>query len=883
MIWHSSEIGDVLKELKTDQSVGLYSDEADRRLAVYGKNLSADKKRMTYKELIVMRLSDLPTVLLLIAAAVSSITAVIMNEGSAIIPLATAVLLVLRAVLGAAYDLKIYREIESVNNLSVPSARVRRDKVIKTVPAAELVPGDIIILSAGDYIPADARLISAVNLHCNEELITGEDAPAEKADCEIPLDAITPISERSNMVFKGCSVVSGEGTAVVTATGNDTEVRKGIRASSEDSSAESPVMKRLKSFEKIISFGVLAVCIIVVLVGIIGAAGNRENFSVRFLAVVSSSAALAAAILSGAFESASRAALSRGIRASAKHGAVVKRIRSAEALGNISVICCDKTGVLTENKADVSCLFDGRKLTRIKTDELTHGAANLLTFAAVCCNGNSRIDNGKEIRVGDTTDSGIVIAAAKLLGHSKEEIDNTCPRLTELPFDPSRRLMATVNMIDGKIYAVVKGAPELITPCCVGCDTEFLLNAADEMSAEALKVIAVAYKRLPEAPIELSEADISSDLTFCGFIGLDDPIRDDTAEAVKKCSDAGIRTVIVTGDSIETASAVAEKLGLFEGGGIAVTGAAVAAMTDEELFGQIEHIAVFARVSPEDKLRIIRAWKATGAAVAVTGNTVGDEKALREADIGFALGVSGTDVAKGAADTVLADDSYSSLVSSLEIGHTAYENIRRSLHYLLACGIGEAIAVLAGYIVFGLSPLGTAPIILLSLIIGALPLKAICTEPSDIGSRDEKVSLRLFRIGGFVLPAVWQGLLIGILGTVGYAIGRTLYPDDGTAATALCFAVMVLSEVFELFAVRSLKLSFFTRRMAENKYAFIYSAAAVVLAVAVLVTPLGRLFGIGAPSGKGWLIAVLLSVITLVLSELVKVAVPLIRRVGGKK
>ncbi len=878
MIWHGSEINEVCRELATDPEAGLSSVEAEKRLGIYGRNISSEIKQSSFRELLIARFSDAPTVLLLIATAISALTALIMHEGSALIPFITALILVIRALLSAAYELKTVRALGSSRVLSVAEARVIRDKCLRRLPSDELVPGDIILLEAGDYIPADARLLSASQLHCGEQPLTGEAVPAEKGFCETPLDDITPISERKNMVFKGCSVVSGTAKAVITATGNDTELKKGLRFSSEEDSVASPVMKRLGRFEGAIAVGTVAVCSIAFIIGLIWIIADREGFSLKLLTLLSSVLALAAAVCSGAFKSAARASVAYGIRQSASSGAILKRIRSAESLGNVSVICCDKTGVLTEGANEVSCLFDGRKLTRLSTDEPTHGAINLLTFAAICGNGSGRLEAGRPVREGNPVDSGIALAALRLLRHSREELDNACPCLACLPFESDEGLMITVNMIDGKLYAVIKGAPERVLSLCDGFDFDATQDAADRMSAEALKVIAVAYKRLSELPMELKKPSAFKGATLCGLIGLSDPIRDDTLSALKKCRATGIRTVMVTGDSLETASAVAERLGFFENGFIAVDGRTVSAMTDEELFEQAERISVFARISSENKLRIVRALRATGASVAVTGDTVGDEQALREADVGFALGASGTDVARGAADTVLTDNSFSSLVSALEIGHTVYKNMRRSLQYLLACGVGEAFILLFGLAIFGASPLAAAPLLLLSLLINFLPLRAIQAEPTAIGKRDEKVSMRLFGMGGFLLNGLWQGAVIGTFGLLAYALGKSLYPDSSSAASTLCFAVMLFSELFELFAVRSLSTSFFSGQLSKNIYVFIYTAAAAAIAALIILTPLSGLFGMSSLSAEGWLTVLLFSVVFLVITELVKTLISLLRQ-----
>lgn len=876
MIWHSASIEEVAAELQADIENGLFSDEAERRLAVYGQNRSTIIKKKSFLDFFLSGLTDAASLILMIASVILFFAMISLNVEGFMLPIVALLVVIAKCAAVAFFEVYSEKSLDELKGLSVPTVTVKRDRCEKEIPASELVPGDIIILGAGDYISADARLIETYNFHCDESSLTEEKVPIEKIAKGDSLDDITPIYERTNMVFSGCSVISGSAVAVVTATGNDTEARIHTKITNTDDTVRTPFIKQLSKWAKILNSVVFGLAGIAFLIGMIRVLVDRQSFSIDLLTVFSESVSLAVAISPKVILICAVISLLIGIRKSVKKHIVVNRLKSVEQLGKIDIVCCDKTGLLTEAGTKVAVLYDGNEITDLETAaSLSSKAASLLTFAAVCSNGNITTERGKEIVVGNHTDAAIVGAAKKHLHHTKEDYETTCPRVAEIPFSAETRLMATVNMIEGRFFSIVKGAPEIIAERCQAVNKDEIIKVTNEIGSKGNRVIAVAYKELAEMPVHIDSEEITTDLVFSGLIGFEDNLKEGTLEALNSLKDSGVRTVLVTGDLLSTALAAAKKLGIYSEGDLTFSSDELKELSDEELIEKIDSIKVFGRVTAEDKERIVSLFKKKGYRVAVTGNSIGDAAVLKSADIGFALGESGTDVAKGAADITLTNDSFSSLGFALYEGRAIFENVLRSIHYFISAAVSEAVAVILGFAIFGLSPLSTAPILLVSLLSIVLPIIAINQEPPENAVKDNFNTNKKENEKKVFITALWQGGMIGVLTVLSFAVGSKMFLGNIGAATALAFVTTVLAQVFQLVNIRSTSKTFFNKDAFKNPTLFIAIGGTAIIVALITLTPVCVVFGMSAISLIGWLISLLLALIPIIVTELIKISIPL--------
>ena len=877
MIWHSSSIDEVAAELQTDIENGLFSDEAERRLSVYGQNRSTIIKKKSFLDFFLSGLTDAASLILMIASVILFFAMVSLNAEGFMLPVVTILVIIAKCAVVAFFETYSEKSLDELKGLSVPTVTVRRNKGQREIPASELVPGDIIILGAGDYIPADARLVETYNFHCDESSLTEDKVPIEKIAGENQLDDITPIHKRTNMVFSGCSVISGSAVALVTATGNDTEARIHTKITNTDDTVRTPFIKQLSKWVKILTSIVFGLSGIAFLIGMIRVLVDRQSFSIDLLTVFSESISLAVAVSPKVILVGAVISLLIGIRKSVKNNILVNRLKSVERLGKIDFVCCHKTGLLTHAKTKVSVLFDGKEVTDLKSaSSISNKAANLLTFAAVCSNGNITTERGKEIVEGNHTDAAIVGAAMKYLHHTKEDFETTCPRVAEVPFSAETRLMATVNMIEGRFFSIVKGAPEIITERCLEVNKDEIIKVTNEIGSKGNRVIAVAYKELAEMPIHIDTEEITSGLVFSGLIGFEDNLKDGTLEALESLKSSGVRTVLVTGDLLSTSLAAAKKMGIFSEGDLAITSDELKGLSDDELADKIDSIKVFGRVTAEDKERIVTVFKNKGYKVAVTGNSIGDAAVLKSADIGFALGENGTDVSKGAADMTLTNDSFSSLGFALYEGRAIFENVLRSIHYFISAAVSEAVAVILGFAILGLSPLSTAPILLISLLSAILPIIAINQEPPENAVKDSFNTNKKENEKKVFMTALWQGGLIGVLTVLSFAVGSKMFFGNLGAATALAFVTTILAQVFQLVNIRSTSKTFFNKDAFKNPTLFIAIGTTALIVALITLTPVSYVFGMSTISLMGWLISLLLALIPIIVTELIKISIPLI-------
>lgn len=776
-------------------------------------------------------------------------------------PVLILLIVVLNAVMGVMQESRAEKALDALKSLSAPHARVIRDGTERVIDAVLLVPGDIIRLEAGDFVPADARLLRSVSLKSEESALTGESVPSEK-DAEALVPETAPLGDRSNMVFSGCSVTYGTAVAVVTATGMDTEMGKIANLLNNEEDGQTPLQKKLAQLGKYLGVMALVACAIIFVVGIANGIPALEIFMTAVSLAVSAIPEGLPAIVT--------IVLSIGVQRMVKKNAIIRRLPAVETLGSASVICSDKTGTLTQNRMTlVKAYLDGTDRTEEITTRNSEGVRRLLTYGVLCCDGTVVFHGKEEQHIGDPTETAIVLAAHRN-GMPKDELNREYPRLAEIPFDSDRKLMTTVNRIDGKNVVIVKGAFDVMESRCIAGNLEAAKRVNDEMSRDALRVLAVACKEIETVPQEPTSDELENGLIFLGLVGMIDPPRPEAKAAVATCLKAGIKPVMITGDHVVTASAIARELGILQGNDKSITGAELDAMTDSELDAQVEGISVYARVSPENKIRIVKAWQRKGQVVSMTGDGVNDAPALKAADIGCAMGITGTDVAKGAADMTLTDDNFATIVDAVREGRGIYANIKKVVGFLLGTNIGEVITVFVAMLLWHKSPLLSMQLLWINLVTDSLPAVALGMEPVEEGIMDCKPKPKdesLFA-HGFGIRIALQGVMFGVLALLAFYIGERIIGCVEGGQT-LAFMVLSLSQVVQAFNMRSnrslFKIGVFTNRKLNG--AALVSVALVLL---VLFTPLSVLFGLIWLPARLYLIGLGLIFVPVLVMELSK-------------
>ena len=857
------DVDSLKTELSTDFEKGLTTEQVEEQRAKFGENKLKEKKKKTTFQRFAEQFKDVMILILILAAIVSFVVIMIeKNYGELFEPGLILLIVVLNAVMGVVQESKAEKALDALKNMSAPHARVIRNGEEKIVNASELVPGDIIMLEAGDFVPADARLIKSTSLKSEESALTGESVPSEKDALAIVKDN-APLGDRTNMVFSGCSITYGTAVAVVTATGMDTEMGKIANLLSGETESQTPLQQRLATLGKYLGFVALGACAIVFIVGIVAEKPVLDIFM--------TSVSLAVSAIPEGLPAIVTIVLSIGVQRMVKKNAIIRRLPAVETLGSASIICSDKTGTLTMNRMTlVKGFVDGNTDTEDITDNNSEEVKKLLLYGALCCDGSVVFEDGKEVHLGDPTETAIVLAAHKN-GLEKDKINALYPRIAGIPFDSDRKLMSTVNVIDGKKVVIVKGAVDMMESRCVNGDFERAKAINEKMSSSALRVIAVGYKVIDELPTELTSENLESDLTFLGLVGMIDPPRPEAKEAVKICREAGIKPVMITGDHVVTASAIARELGILVDGDRAITGIELDNMTDRELDEQVEFISVYARVSPENKIRIVKAWQRKGQVVSMTGDGVNDAPALKAADIGCAMGITGTDVAKGAADMTLTDDNFATIVDAVQEGRGIYANIRKVVGFLLGTNIGEIVLVFLAMVIWQQTPLLSMQLLWINLVTDSLPAIALGMEPieKDVMKQKPKPKNEGIFARGLGVRVVLQGLMFGLLSLFAFRLGFEMSGGSEEVARTLAFMTLATSQVLQSFNLRSHR-SLFAINPFGNKTLNWSCLISLALVAVVLFTPIRYAFALEMLSLDLYLIGLGLALVPTVIMEICK-------------
>jgi len=870
-MWHVKSLEQIEDELATDFSVGLTDQEAEKRLEQYGPNELEQKGRKSIWAMLAEQFSDFLVIILIIAAIISGLLGEVTD--SVIILM----IVILNAVLGVVQENKAEASLEALKKMAAPNAKVRRNGNPEIVPSAKLVPGDVVVLETGDFVPADIRLLETSNLKIQEAALTGESVPVEKSSEALKAEDI-PLGDRINMAYSGSLITYGRGRGIVVETGMSTQMGRIAEMIQTEEGVKTPLQKRLEVLGKTLGIAALAICAVIFLVGVL----YGKDIFAMFLTSVS----LAVAAIPEGLPAIVTIVLAIGVQRMIERNAIIRKLPAVETLGSATIICSDKTGTLTQNKMTVEKLFynggfvDARDPQKLDPEKDKH--LQILITSGILCN-DSQVNevDGEKKTIGDPTETALVDLGLRL-NMDKRDLDSQAQRVDEVPFDSDRKLMTTVHKY-GEAYRVyTKGAPDALLERCtrvladgiikeMDSDMRLLIqNANDAMAKDALRVLAAAYKDVKSIPDGDKQNALENDLIFVGLFGMIDPPRPEARDAVKLCKRAGIKPIMITGDHRVTAVAIARDLGILEREEEAITGAQLEDMSDEELKQRVKQFSVYARVSPEHKVRIVKAWQEWGQIVAMTGDGVNDAPALKRADIGAAMGIVGTDVAKEAADMVLTDDNFATIVAAVEEGRRIFANILKAIQFLLSCNIGEIFVLLVATLLNWPEVLLPIHILWVNLVTDSLPALALGVDPAEKDIMDRKPrdpNSRVFD-SGMVRRILYQGIMVGGLTLAAFRIGlRTSLQVGETMA----FAVLALSQLVHSLNMRSNRHSIFKVGLGSNPQLIGAICLSGLLQIAVVTVPfLSGIFKVAPLAAEHWLEVALLSLAPLAIVEIVK-------------
>lgn len=902
MKFHTGTKEELLSRLGSDAKNGLTEEEAAARLGKYGPNKLKEGKKKTYLQRFLGQFADVMILILLAAAAVSFVIAVMEGETKGFFePSLILLIVILNALMGVMQESRAEKALDALKNMSAPHAKVIRSGKEQIIDASGLAPGDVIRLEAGDFVPADARLIKSASLKSEESALTGESVPSEK-DENVKVPDNAPLGDCANMVFSGCSITYGTATAVVTATGMDTEMGQIANLLEGAENAQTPLQAKLAQLGRYLGIMALVACAIIFVIGLVN--------GIPLLEIFMTAVSLAVSAIPEGIPAIVTIVLSIGVQRMVKKNALIRRLPAVETLGSASVICSDKTGTLTQNRMTLmkayldestaaetgesevpplkSTATDARTPENMASktrspqsaaagtgrfeDIGTHNSEavkKLLLYGTLCCDGSLSFQADEVTHIGDPTETSIVFAAWQN-GMEKNTLLREYPRLAELPFDSDRKLMSTVHQIDGKYVVIVKGAFDVMASRCITGDLEAARTATEQMSADALRVLAIGYKEIDRLLQNPTSEELENGLTLMGLVGMIDPPRPEAKAAVETCKKAGIKPVMITGDHIVTASAIASELGILSKDDKAITGTELDTLTDGELDDAVEHIAVYARVSPENKIRIVKSWQRKGHVVSMTGDGVNDAPALKAADIGCAMGITGTDVAKGAADMTLTDDNFATIVDAVREGRGIYANIRKVVGFLLGTNIGEVVLVFISMLLWHKTPLLSMQLLWINLVTDSLPAIALGMEAveADVMEQPPKPKNESIFAHGLGVRIVLQGFMFGILSLIAFKLGES---STGllTGGQTMAFMVLALSQVIQAFNMRSDR-SLFKIGLFGNRTLNLSALVSILMVALVLFTPVRIVFGLVLLPTKLYLLGLVLILVPMVIMEVSK-------------
>lgn len=864
-MWYKKSKNEILKELDVDEKNGLSSNEALRRLEKYGKNKLETKKKKTLFKQFLSQLKDVMIYILIIAAIISAFLGEISDA------LIILLVIIINAVIGVIQESKAEKALDALKELSTPKALVKRDGSLKEILSEDIVPGDIVIIDAGRYIPGDLRLIDTANLKIEESAFTGESVPSEKDASFLP-DKEIPIGDQNNMAFMSTLATYGRGVGVVVGTGMNTEIGKIAKMIEQEENDETPLQKKLSELGKILGFLAVGICILIFIISFFQGRDLLEMFL--------TSISLAVAAIPEGLPAIVAIVLALGVQRMVKKNAIIRKLPAVETLGSVSIICSDKTGTLTQNKMTVTTVYTNDSYIKESEFNLNDNESKLLVDCMVLCNDATYSEKSQ---TGDPTEIALLESPFKL-NILKEKLEKEFKRIDEIPFDSDRKLMTTVNLVDEKKARVfTKGALDSILSICnkISVNGKLLdftkeykakvLENSNIMSDKALRVLAFAYKDISKENIVLDS--LEKDLVFIGMVGMIDPPRLEVKDSIKLCKSARITPVMITGDHKNTAFAIANELGIAEDISQAITGHEIDKFKEEEFNEKIINYRVFARVSPEHKVKIVKAFKSHGNIVSMTGDGVNDAPSLKAADIGVAMGITGTDVSKGASDMILTDDNFSTIVSAVEEGRKIYLNIKKSIVFLLSCNLGEILTLFTAILLNWNSPLQPIHILWVNLITDSFPALALGVDKTkeDVMNNPPRNPKESIFVKSDKIQLIINGVLIGGLTLFAFKLGERLYPDSLIHAQTMAFVVLSVSQLFLSLSLRSNTKSAFSLGLFSNKYLVYSILLGIFLQVIIIsISFIANIFKVTPLLLYDWIVVILVSLIPFVINEILK-------------
>ncbi|MDQ8273110.1 cation-translocating P-type ATPase [Enterococcus faecium] len=865
---YKQTIEEVKKVTEADPDTGLSSQEVDERRKKQGLNKFDEAPKESMIKKLFRSLSDFTTIILLVAAVISFYTAFATEHGDLFEGLLIIAIVVINSVLAIVQEGNAEKALESLQDMNKQTATVIRDGKVTTVESEQLVVGDILVLESGDAISADARLIEASQLRVEESALTGESEAVEK-DAAFIAEEDESLGDQLNMVFKGCTVAAGRGKAIVTAIGMATEMGKIADLLNENTMQKTPLQVRLNQLGKRISMIALAAAALVFVIGELQGEPHLEMFM--------TSISLAVAAVPETLTVIVTLTLAYGVQKMARKHAIIRQLPAVETLGTANVICSDKTGTLTQNEMRVRRVWSKEdEVTNIE-DSMTNSAMEILKMAALCTDVTVEQEDDDLVIKGNPTEVAIVRAVEENY-HTKAELEEKYPRVNELPFDSERKMMTTVHQMGEKYISITKGAFDVLAPRFSSGDVEQAAIVNDRFGKRALRVIAVGYATYDEEPQDISSEALEKDLRLIGLIGMIDPPRPESKGAIKRAKKAGIKTVMITGDHVVTASAIAKELGILNDPSEALSGSELHQLSDEELDARVKALSVYARVTPEDKIRIVKSWQRTGAVVAMTGDGVNDAPALKASNVGCAMGITGTDVAQSAADMILTDDNFATIVDAVSQGRSVYQNIRKAINFLLSCNISEIFIVLIAMLLGWGAPFTAVQLLFVNVVADGLPGFALGREPAEHGIMDQPPIPKnegIFARGLLQKIAINAGVF-AIVTLFGYYLGSyvdTISPwvdASQHVGQTVAFLILAYSSILHVFNVRSSQ-SIFKVNLATNKALVEMALLALAITTAVALLPFTQeLFGLVHISLNHWFLVGILSIVPIAVNELIK-------------